>query len=74
MEAAIMYGEHINSKMFVEVYEEIAKNGDDFVLFGDNASWHSSHLTTKFLSDRNTKMIFNLPYSPTLNPIEVVFL
>lgn len=35
LEAAILYDEHIDSTRFVQCYEEIAKNGKDFVLFGD---------------------------------------
>jgi transposase len=74
MEAAILYDTSINSKMFVQIYDEIAKHDKDFVLFGDNASWHSSIYSTNFLKERDSSMIFNLPYMPILNPIETVFL
>lgn len=74
LEAAILYDEVIDSKRFVQIYEQIAKNGEDFILFGDNASWHYSKFTRKFLTDRKSDILFNLSYTPLLNCIEVVFL
>jgi transposase len=38
----------------------------------DNASIHKSELIKDILFDK-TNIVFNTPYSPHLNPIELVF-
>jgi hypothetical protein len=49
MEAAILYDEHIDSRRYIQIFEQIEKNGKDFVLLGDQASWHTSKFTKKVL-------------------------
>jgi transposase len=39
----------------------------------DNASWHTSGFTRKYFSDRNVKLLFNIPHEPELNCIEKYF-
>ena len=39
----------------------------------DNASCHRSKVTKDYLKSQNILFKYNLPYSPELNPIEMVF-
>lgn len=74
LEASIIFDQPIDSKMFVQIYDQIKSYGEDFVMFGDNATWHNSKFTKAFLKARQSDIIFNLPYLPIMNPIETVFL
>lgn len=39
----------------------------------DNASFHHSERLTEMCTDEGVKLIYLLPYSPDLNPIEEIF-
>lgn len=73
LEAARLAMTPINSANFSEIFEDIVSEGAEAVLFGDNASWHRSHFTRSQLNLHSLTMIYNLPYTPQLNPIERVF-
>ena len=74
LEAALLFEDHINSESFCQILRPVASFGKEFVLFGDNASYHDSSYTKKKLNNYKTKMIKNLVNTPTLNPIETTFL
>jgi transposase len=74
LEAAILFENPINSESFCSILRTVASFGKDFVLFGDNVSYHDSKYTRKKLQNYKTKMIFNIKYTPILNPIERTFL
>jgi transposase len=42
-------------------------------VFADNCSVHHSKLVKKFAEEQDIVVIFNIPYSPQYNPIEVVW-
>lgn len=48
-------------------------NNEPLAIFADNLSVHLCANTMKACRYLNIKMIFNLPYSPDYNPIEMVF-
>ena len=39
----------------------------------DNACIHHSKIVTEYIKNYNIKLIFNVPYSPEYNPIEIMF-
>ena len=43
------------------------------VLIMDNASFHHSERVEKMCSEKGVKLVYLLPYSPDLNPIEEFF-
>ena len=73
LEAYLIYDSPLTSKTFVEIFDELDKKGKHWKLFGDNASWQKSKITTNELAKRGKKMSYNLVKFPQLNPIEVVF-
>lgn len=70
VEGFIIYRNHINSKMFVEIIDLIEKNGKNYVLLGDNATIHNSNYTKRCLKEKKVDFIYSVPYQPELNPIE----
>ncbi len=64
----------VNSQSFCQIFPEIDKQGKDYIVLGDNASWHLSQYTQKEMKKRNITFIRNVAYAPDLNPIEKVFL
>jgi transposase len=73
LEGYLLFEQSVNSEKFILILAEIERNGPNYKLLGDNASWHRSKITMKALQDKQKFMVFNGPYSPTLNPIELVF-
>ena len=74
LEAAILFEKAIDSEMFCSILRDLKKFGENFVLFGDNASYHKSHYTRKKYAAFKTSMIFNIVATPLLNPCETVIL
>ncbi len=69
--------EHSFLSFLIELYRKLQQLGPDHlsktVLFLDNASFHKSALSMKFLKLLPFPVLFNAPGSPELNPIELVF-
>ena len=61
-----------NSKLFLNFLKNIP-NIINKTLFMDNASIHHSKIVKKYTSDNNINNLFNVPYSPEYNPIELMF-
>jgi transposase len=51
----------------------IAHTGDDVNILLDNARIHHSNIVKEYMSTLKSTLLFNVPYSPELNPIEKVF-
>ena len=49
------------------------KSGAKPVLFADNVAFHKSKQTVKLLAKLKLEIIFNMPYRPDRNPVEVCF-
>ena len=65
----------MNIPKFKEFLQELrAKNGNDKIaLFMDNLSAHRSEKTKVEMARLGFRSIFNVPYSPEMNPIEFTF-
>ena len=65
----------VNTKRFKEWATEMrAKNGEDKIaFFMDNLSTHTSPKAKKFMNVLGFRQIYNLPYAPDYNPIELTF-
>ena len=72
-EGSRIFNKPLDSEMFCEILADILKNGRNCVVFADNATIHTSSLTKKAFDNENIPMMYNLPYCPALNPIEMVF-
>ena len=44
----------------------------NYILFMDNAAIHASKKAVSFLDNLGCSVLYNAPYAPELNPIEVV--
>ncbi len=73
LEGFILTPENINSEVFLSVLNVFDRNDKEYTLLGDNASWHKSRLCKEEFRSRNLYFIYNVPYTPTLNPIENYF-
>jgi transposase len=75
----IIYNEIIkgssNSAQFKEfLIKVISKLKEPMYLLMDNARIHHSKLVKEYINDKtNHKIIYNVPYCPEYNPIEIVF-
>ena len=70
-----IFEKSVNMKKFKEWATELrAKNEEDKIaLFMDNLSTHTSPKAKKFMNQLGFRQIYNLPYSPDYNPIELTF-
>lgn len=60
----------INRKKFLAFIRRLWKNKRKLCIVIDNARWHLTSETMKFVREKHIKMIRLPPYSPELNPIE----
>lgn len=61
-----------NSDIFLNFIKTIPNIKDKF-LFLDNACIHHSKIVSSYATNNNIKFLFNVPYSPQYNPIELMF-
>ena len=73
LEGIVLSDKSINSKTFLSILDKFDKHGRNYTLLGDNATWHKSGECKSEYRRRNKIFIFNVPYSPQLNPIENYF-
>ena len=60
------------SEIFLDFIKKIPnKNGK--YLFLDNARIHHSKIVSKYVKDKKINLLFNVPYCPEYNPIEIMF-
>ena len=52
---------------------KIIPNKDNKILFLDNARIHHAKIIKNYVTNNNIKLLFNTPYSPEFNPIEIMF-
>ena len=71
----LIHQRSINSQNFIQFLEQLMEStiGAKLALFADNCTVHHSKVVKKFTEDHDIKMIYNLPYSPQYNPIEIVW-
>ena len=70
-----IFDQSVNIPKFKEFLRELrAMNGEDKIaLFMDNLSAHRSEKSKAEMARLGFRTIFNVPYSPELNPIEFTF-
>lgn len=61
-----------NSIIFLDFLKNIPNTKGKY-LFLDNACIHHSKIVKQFIKDKKINFIFNVPYSPEYNPIEIMF-
>ncbi len=75
IESANLFERSVNSQKFIQFLEDLVQGyqPEQLVVFMDNLTVHHSKLVQQFMKDRNIGVLFNVPYSPEYNPIELVF-
>ena len=70
-----VFPKSVNVKKFKEWLQELRdQNGNDkMCLFLDNLSAHKSKKSQNFMKELGFRIVFNVPYSPEYNPIELTF-
>ena len=70
----MFYAHNVDSRVFVEfLYLLRVRNSGNVVLILDNAKFHKSSYVFATASRLNITLLFLPPYSPDLNPIELVW-
>lgn len=65
---------HINSNHIVDLVLKIQEKKPNITVFADNASYNKSRRTKEALKENGVNIVYNVPYTPILNPIEQFFL
>jgi len=63
----------VNGDQIIEFLKELeikTPNKEEVYLICDNASYHKSKEVKEYLKNKKIELIFLLPYSPNLNPLE----
>ena len=65
----------VNVDKFIEYLDGLRASEPEakIALFMDNLSAHTSERAKSAMRDRGFRYIYNVPYSPEYNPIELVF-
>ncbi len=66
----------INNSATKDIFLEFIKhihNIKNKYLFLDNARIHHSKIVSEYVKHKNINLLFNVPYSPEYNPIEIMF-
>lgn len=71
----VVYGENssIIFRTYIQYLLDDIKELGKCLIFMDNCKIHHSPDTEKLIKDSGNELLFNTPYSPPLNPIEMVF-
>jgi hypothetical protein len=73
LEAYMIHKYSVDSSKFLRIIPSLKRNGTNFVLFGDNASWHKSKKVNDRLIKEGIQFIYNIVCYPIFNSIERVF-
>lgn len=60
-----------DANLFLEFIKKL--NVTNKYILMDNARIHHSHVVMDYITSTSNKIIFNVPYSPEFNPIEIIF-
>lgn len=66
----------VNATTFMNFLKELFKKLDkhkQYVLLMDNARIHHANIIKEFMSTSEHEIVFNVPYNPKTNPIEIIF-
>ena len=71
----LMFDRSVNTERFLEFLEGIdgSMQGKKVAIFMDNLNVHRSNKVRDYMEENDMMPIFNIPYSPQYNPIEVYF-
>lgn len=61
----------VNSEIFTNFIKELNVSEESKVLLMDNARIHHSKIFKSYIDSTKNKVIYNVPYSPEFNPIEL---
>ena len=70
-----VFDKSVNIEKFIEYIDFLreANRDEKICLFMDNLSAHTSERSKQAMRDRGFRWIYNVPYSPEYNPIELTF-
>ena len=65
--------EHVNSAVFCQLIRRVSQVMPQAAILMDNVAYHKSRESLMEAGRQNVYPILSVPYSPQLNPIELVF-
>jgi len=69
-----LYEKSVNGTIFMNFVKEIiSKYGNYYTLLMDNAVIHKTKLFNAYAKKRSINILYNIPYNPQTNPIEMIF-
>jgi len=74
MVAFLIFDKYMNSRKFCNIIHELNIGNEKYAAFLDYVGYHTSRETKRILNNNSIHYIYNIPYTPILNPIEKVFL
>ncbi len=75
LEYSQIYEKSVDIPKFLDYLENLKKanKGQRIAVFMDNLSVHTSKISKEKMNDLGMRYIYNVPYSPDFNPIEMCF-
>lgn len=69
-----LYKNSVNSSIYLDFIKDLVKCTDNkYFLLMDNARIHVTKLFKQYVIDNHVNVIYNIPYNPESNPIELIF-
>lgn len=67
--------DRINSHYFLQLLRKIKSiyKGKRIIIILDNAKWHKAKKVWKYLDSKSISFLFLPPYSPDMNPVEMIW-
>jgi transposase len=69
-----LYEKNINGNKYLDFIKEIVnKYQNNYTLLMDNATIHKTKKFIKYCKTNKVNILYNIPYNPESNPIEMIF-
>jgi transposase len=70
----IIYEKSINGEKYLNFIRDLVNEyGNKYTLLMDNASIHRTKIFKKYCEEEDLNILYNVPYNPETNPIEMIF-
>lgn len=68
-----IYENSVNRNTFMNFIKNVNRKTNRKLLLMDNARIHHANIIKNYMKYKSNKIIYNVPYNPQTNPIELVF-
>lgn len=70
----VLHEKSINGEKYLDFIKKIVdEHGNKNTLLMDNATIHKTKIFTEYCKEANVNVLYNIPYNPESNPIEMIF-